>query len=141
MPWMHYFSWIISYRNKTISPTIKWFWSWPPEAARRVSTLYALHLVTGTAVMLQDCVYQEWNTKYFGDVLETNANYDPVLATLHYLNETLHWIRRHPAEVNARQEAIVFLIASRTSKLLEFYMYTNIMLSSHFTFLIESYID
>ena len=79
--------------------------------------------------------------KIFGDVLETNANYDPVLATLHDLNKTLHWIRRHPAEVNARQEAVVFLVASRTSKLLEFYMYTNIMLSSHFTFLIESYID
>ena len=57
----------------------------------------AIHLMTGTAVVLQDCVYQEWYTKY----LEPYVHYIPVSADLHDLNETLHWIQDHPAEVKA----------------------------------------
>ena len=56
-----------------------------------------IHFMTGTAVVLQDCVYQEWFTKY----LEPYVHYIPVSEDLHDLNETLHWIQDHPAEVKA----------------------------------------
>jgi hypothetical protein len=57
----------------------------------------SIHFMTGTAVVLQDCVYQEWYTNY----LEPYVHYIPVSEDLHDLNETLHWIQDHPAEVKA----------------------------------------
>jgi hypothetical protein len=55
------------------------------------------HLMTGTAVILQDFVYQEWYTKY----LVPYVHYIPLSEDLHDLNETLHWVQDHPVEVKA----------------------------------------
>jgi hypothetical protein len=55
------------------------------------------HLMTGTAVILQDFVYQEWYTKY----LVPYVHYIPLSEDLQDLNETLHWVQDHPAEVKA----------------------------------------
>jgi len=55
------------------------------------------HFMTGTAVVLQDFVYQEWYTKY----LQPYVHYIPVSEDLHDLNATMHWIQDHPVEVHA----------------------------------------
>ncbi len=55
------------------------------------------HFMTSTAVILQDLGYQEWFTKY----LQPFVHYIPLAEDLHDLNETLHWVQVHPAEVKS----------------------------------------
>ncbi|KAI2510595.1 glucosyltransferase [Fragilaria crotonensis] len=55
------------------------------------------HFMTSTAVILQDLGYQEWFTKY----LQPFVHYIPLAEDLLDLNETLHWVQVHPAEVKS----------------------------------------
>jgi hypothetical protein len=55
------------------------------------------HLSTGTAVVLQQFQYEEW----FTHLLKPWVHYIPLAQDLSNLNETMHWVRDHPLEVQA----------------------------------------
>ena len=55
----------------------------------------SVHFMTTTTVILQDFYYQEWFTKY----LKPFVHYIPLAEDLNNLNETLHWVQQHPAQV------------------------------------------
>ena len=55
------------------------------------------HMMTRTAVLLQDCEVEEWFTKY----LTPYVHYIPVSSDLSDLKEALVWIKNHPEDVQA----------------------------------------
>jgi hypothetical protein len=58
----------------------------------------SLHLRARTAVIFQEgSPYEEWFTQY----LKPNIHYIPLANDLSNLNETLTWVKQHPAEVKA----------------------------------------
>jgi phosphoglycolate phosphatase-like HAD superfamily hydrolase len=60
-------------------------------AAYRLS----LHMMTRTAVLLQDCDVEEWFTPY----LKPFVHYIPVASDLSDLKVALKWVKDHPKEV------------------------------------------
>jgi len=54
-----------------------------------------LHMMTRTAVILQDFEFEEW----FTPSLKPHIHYIPLASDLSNLNETLQWVKDHPKEV------------------------------------------
>ena len=55
----------------------------------------AIHLSTGTAIVLQKYVYEEWFTRF----MKPFVHYIPLAEDLSDIGETMHWVRDNPDKV------------------------------------------
>ena len=76
-----------------------------------------VHLITSTAVVLQDCAYHEW----FAGLMTPMRHYIPLAQDLHDLGKRMKWIKKNPAKVrsiaeNGRQFYLDYLSFERNEE-------------------------